>query len=167
VSEARLQELVDREAIRELKARYVRLVDTKDWNAWRELFTDDLHVDLQGTVMDGADTYVTAVRGMISDARSAHHAHMPELTLVSPAEANGVWAQFVYLEWPSDPDTGLRRGMKAYGHCLETYRLLGGEWKIAAHRQTNIRIDTLYTEPLPDSIIGGAPSAAGIQDPDR
>jgi hypothetical protein len=154
MSEARLQELVDREAIKELKARYIRLVDTKDWAAWRRLFTDDLHVDLDGNVMDGAETYVAAVRGMISDARSAHHGHTPELTFESPTEAHGVWAQFVYLEWPPDPDTGQRRGMKAYGHCHETYRKLGGEWKIAAHGQTNIRIDSLYPEPLPDSILG-------------
>ena len=30
------------EAIRQLKARYFRFMDTKDWDAWRELFTDDV-----------------------------------------------------------------------------------------------------------------------------
>ena len=27
-----------------LKARYFRLLDTKDWNGWRQLFADDLVV---------------------------------------------------------------------------------------------------------------------------
>ena len=46
MSEALSQELLDRAAIKELKARYFRLVDAKDWQAWREVFTDDVHVRL-------------------------------------------------------------------------------------------------------------------------
>ncbi|PRC48766.1 DUF4440 domain-containing protein, partial [Mycobacterium sp. ITM-2017-0098] len=30
------------EAIRALKARYFRLMDTKDWRAWRQVFADDV-----------------------------------------------------------------------------------------------------------------------------
>ena len=35
----------DVEAIKQLKARYCRLLDTKDWAAWRDLFTDDFVSD--------------------------------------------------------------------------------------------------------------------------
>lgn len=38
-------ELSDRIAICELKARYCRLLDTKQWDAWTELFTEDLLLD--------------------------------------------------------------------------------------------------------------------------
>jgi len=31
----------DREAIRQLKARYCRFIDTKEWAAFHELFTED------------------------------------------------------------------------------------------------------------------------------
>jgi hypothetical protein len=41
MSDALLQELLDREAIKELKARDFRLVDAQDWDAYRALFTDD------------------------------------------------------------------------------------------------------------------------------
>ncbi len=36
-----VEKLWDIEQIKQLKARYFRLMDTKDWAAWRELFTDD------------------------------------------------------------------------------------------------------------------------------
>ncbi len=161
MSETQVQELLDREAIRELKARYIRLVDLKEWDAWRRLFTDDLHVEMQGTTLEGAGTYVDTVRGMIGHARSVHHEHTPELAFTEPDEAEAVWAQFVYLEWPSEPASGERRGVKVYGRCHETYRRVGGEWKIACHKQSEIRIDPLYSEPLPDSIISGAPVQPG------
>jgi hypothetical protein len=35
-------QVLDKEAIRELKARYFRLMDTKDWSGWKALFTPDL-----------------------------------------------------------------------------------------------------------------------------
>ena len=33
--------LMDVESIKQLKARYCRYLDTKDWARWRDLFTDD------------------------------------------------------------------------------------------------------------------------------
>jgi hypothetical protein len=41
MTDGMVQELLDREAIKELKARYFRLVDEQDWDAYRQLFTDD------------------------------------------------------------------------------------------------------------------------------
>ena len=35
------EKLWDIEQIKQLKARYFRLMDTKDWAAWKDLFTDD------------------------------------------------------------------------------------------------------------------------------
>ena len=33
------------EAIKQLKARYCRYLDTKDWDAWRAIFADDFLSD--------------------------------------------------------------------------------------------------------------------------
>jgi uncharacterized protein (TIGR02246 family) len=53
-----LQELVDRERIRDLLARYPMAFDDSDWAAWDELWTDDLV-----WVVDGAEiTGLAAVR---------------------------------------------------------------------------------------------------------
>jgi len=35
----------DFEAIRQLKARYFRTMDTKDWAGMRQVFTDDVVID--------------------------------------------------------------------------------------------------------------------------
>ena len=37
--------LLEIEAIKQLKARYCRYLDTKDWQAWRGIFTDDFLSD--------------------------------------------------------------------------------------------------------------------------
>lgn len=151
MSEALLQEILDREAIKELKARYWRFVDTKDWDGFRTLFTDDVRariVDLDP--IDGADAFVAYVRDSVGE-RTVHHGHQPELTLDSATEAHGIWALADYVEWASD---GARRGFKGYGHYDETYRKVDGTWKIASLRLSYLRMDPLMPEPLPARISG-------------
>jgi 3-phenylpropionate/cinnamic acid dioxygenase small subunit len=41
-----LQELIAREQIRDVKARYCRLLDTKDWDGFAALFTEDAILDV-------------------------------------------------------------------------------------------------------------------------
>ena len=49
----------DIDAIRQLKARYFRLMDTKDWAGMRHVFADDVIVDstqdATGQAISGAD----------------------------------------------------------------------------------------------------------------
>ena len=51
-------------AICNLKAAYCRLLDTKDWEGWRQLFTEDCVVDTRpsgGTLEEGRDGFVDMV----------------------------------------------------------------------------------------------------------
>ncbi|MDP9318290.1 MAG: nuclear transport factor 2 family protein, partial [Actinomycetota bacterium] len=122
----------------------------------RELFTEDCRVDLMpGAVIESGESYVAAVREMVVGAVTAHHGHMPIIVIDGPAEAHGTWALADYLEWPSDPETGERRGMKGYGHERETYRKVDGEWKIASMYLSYLRIDPLPAAPLPERVLGG------------
>jgi hypothetical protein len=156
MSDALLQELLDREAIKALKARYFRLMDTKDWDGWRALFADDAHFELlHGDPIDDADEFVASVRGVLDGARTAHHGHMPEIEMESPTEARAVWALNDYVEWEPDPETGVRRGIEGFGHYHETYRKIDGAWRIASLRLSYLRIDPLPREALPDTILGG------------
>src|SRR5271163_4832520 len=53
------------EAIKQLKARYCRYLDTKDWAAWRSIFTDDFLSDTSeagGKLIAGADDFVAFTR---------------------------------------------------------------------------------------------------------
>ena len=94
------------EAIKQLKARYCRYLDTKDWAAWRAIFTDDFVSDTAeagGKLIIGADDFVAFTRkgiGRPSQA-TAHQVHAPEIELTSATTARGVWAlQDVVRFWP-------------------------------------------------------------------
>jgi hypothetical protein len=152
VSEDRVQELLDREAIKEVKARYYRLMDERDWDGWRQLFTDDFRADLLGGqyVIEGPDAFLQQTLAVLGEARSAHYGHMPEIAFDSPTEARAVWAAIDYLEWPSDPETGERNGSISYGHERETYRKIDGEWKIASYDLRYLRQDPVLRQPLPE-----------------
>jgi hypothetical protein len=158
------QALVDRWEIEELKARYFRLLDAQEWDAWRELFCDDLKYDFgDGVSHQGVDGFVATVREMMDGnagkAVTVHRGHMPELVVDSPTEAHGHWGLADYLEWPSDK--GQRHGVKGYGHEYEEYRKQDGAWRIASWRRHYIRLDPLRREPLPTTMLGGT---AELQD---
>ena len=128
----------DVEAIKQLKARYFRTMDTKDWAGMRRLFTDDVVMDTTdsgGGVVTGADTFMTFLAQTLDQAVTVHHGHMPEITLTSATSATGVWALHDEIVWPD----GTR--MRGDGHYHETYELADGEWRIASSTLTRLRMD--------------------------
>jgi hypothetical protein len=85
------------ESIKQLKARYCRYLDTKDWAAWRAIFTNDFLSDTSeagGKLIIGADDFVACTRKAIGRPAqaTAHQVHAPEIELTSEATARGVWA---------------------------------------------------------------------------
>ena len=89
--------LNDLESIKQLKARYCRLLDTKQWAAWREVFTDDFVSDTSeagGKVVHGGDEFVAFVRQQIGrpSQTTVHQVQAPEITLTSATTATGIWA---------------------------------------------------------------------------
>ncbi len=55
-----MSEVEDQLAIRALLARYARGVDTKDWETYRSVFTEDAHIDYSsaGAIVGGRDEVV-------------------------------------------------------------------------------------------------------------
>ena len=128
----------DVEAIKQLKARYFRTMDTKDWAAMREVFTDDVVMDTTeagGAMTSGADRFVAFLREAIGVVITVHHGHMPEIELTSATTATGVWAMEDMLRWPDG------REMHGYGHYHETYEKVGGAWRIKSSKLTRLRTD--------------------------
>jgi ketosteroid isomerase-like protein len=127
------------EAIKELKARYFRTLDTKDWDAMRQVFTDDVVMDTTaspgGAVVTGADEFMVFLLGMIGDVITVHHGHMPEIELTSATTATGIWAMEDMLRWPDG------REMHGYGHYHETYERLQDGWRIKTLTLTRLRVD--------------------------
>jgi uncharacterized protein (TIGR02246 family) len=130
------------EAIRRLKARYFRLMDTKDWDGMREVFTDDVVIDTSeagGQVARGADEFMAFLREALGDAVTVHHGHMPEIDLTSDTTATGIWALNDVIIWSS----GMR--LDGYGHYHETYEKSDGEWRINSSKLTRLHTD--FTMP--------------------
>jgi hypothetical protein len=133
-----IEQLSDIKDLEQLKARYCRLLDSKDWAGWRNLFTDDFVSDTTesgGKVIAGADEFVIFVRKMLSTRRTAHQVHAPEITLTSSTSATGIWALEDYLRFA--PGLSLR----GYGHYHETYEKRDGTWRIKTSKLTRLRGD--------------------------
>ena len=121
-------------AIANVKAAYCRLLDTKDWQGWGDLFTDDFHLDVTGSggeVVVGRDAVVASVRGAIETTKTAHQVHFPEIVIQGDT-ATAIWPMQDRLLW----DDG--RTMTGYGHYHERYVKQDGRWRIAEQKLTRL-----------------------------
>ncbi len=119
-----MDQAVALEALRVLKARYFRLLDTQRWDELAELFTDPAHIDVSGDTGGGEvatspAAFVAGVASALMGARSVHHGHMPELVLTSPTTATGIWAMEDRIWWPEGAPV---RRLHGWGHYHERYR---------------------------------------------
>ncbi|HEY9556165.1 MAG TPA: nuclear transport factor 2 family protein [Acidimicrobiales bacterium] len=133
----------DIEAIRRLKARYFRTMDTKDWAGMREVFVDDVVIDTResgGDRIEGADTFMAFLQDALGEATTVHQGHMPEIDVTSDATASGIWSLNDIIIWPN----GMR--LDGYGHYHETYEKAGGEWRIKSSRLTRLHVDFVMPE---------------------
>ena len=130
-------DLVAIEAIHQLKARYFRLMDTKQWDAWGEVFATDARMVIpeNGLTLEGRAAIVEGVRSVIGPSVTVHHGHMPEIELTSDTTATGIWAMEDELWWPEGSPI---RYMHGYGHYHETYREDDGGWRIASLTLTRL-----------------------------
>ena len=142
------------EAIRALKARYFRLMDTKDWAQWEHVFAPDATMDMTGEsaslrslgfelppnielTWHGAAEIRSAVSTALANITSVHHGHMPELEILSPRTATGIWAmEDLILYGQGAPVAGFR----GYGHYFDAYTKIEGRWHIHSTRLTRLCI---------------------------
>lgn len=136
--------LVEIDALLRLKARYFRMVDTQNWQAWGELFTDDAVLkcdnavstfgeDPQTSIFVGRDAIVDVVRTHMQNAYSVHHGHMPEIDIQSETQAMGIWAMADIVVHPEQTLHGA-------GHYHEEYRKVNGEWRFSVVHLTRLRL---------------------------
>jgi hypothetical protein len=113
--------------VTQLKHRYLRLLDTKKWDALRALFTDDAAVAYGEHAFEGADNIIGFLRkslgvpGCISD----HSCSQPEFTSWTSEKIEATWAltdRVIYLKYDIQIEGA------AYYH--DTYRKKDGHWLI-------------------------------------
>jgi len=148
--------LVDIEQIRQLKARYCRLLDTKRWQDLRALFAPDCRFEGMGNYLPngaGPDTFVEFVQVRHARTVSVHHCHTPEIEFTGDHEARAVWAMEDFVEWQDLQDVAAEwqgyRGFRGYGHYEEAYRRIGDQWRIALVRLTRLRLDGVPLDAPP------------------
>src|SRR4051812_46400938 len=108
----------DLEAIKQLKARYFRFLDTKQWDELRTVFAEGVEMDTTdagGGVVTGAGQLVSFLETTLQGTTTVHHGHMPEINGTSPTTASGVWAMQDLIRWPDGSE------MVGFGHYHETY----------------------------------------------
>ena len=131
------EQLVAVEQIKQLKARYFRLMDTKQWQDWAQVFTEDAVLQWgpeESHVFHGRDAIVNGVRQALREATTCHHGHMPEIEVEAEDRARGIWAMYDYVETPQFVLNG-------FGHYHEEYRRRDGAWRIHRLRLTRLRED--------------------------
>jgi uncharacterized protein (TIGR02246 family) len=139
-----VQQLLDLEAIKQLKARYFRSIDHQDWDSFRDVFAEQAVLELPeiDNVVRGRDEIVALVSSSLKGAQTVHHGHMPEIEVSGPETARGTWAMSDYVEWPSRD--GARVGLRGYGHYIEEYvKEADGRWRIIRSRLARLRVDPL------------------------
>jgi hypothetical protein len=141
--QAQLQELLDKQAIQELVARYARTLDWLDDDGQAGCYWPDAAIDY-GFFKGTAEEFVPVVMQVERSTGRRWHLLAPlSIRLTSPTTAQGECYGIA---------VGLRReGKEPYkgnmygGRYLDTYEKRGDEWRIASRRYI---MD--WTLPLPD-----------------
>ena len=113
-----LQELRDVEELKRLRAQYVRLVDTKQWDAWAALLTDDFRLESDAGVHEGRDAAVAMVSAALDAGSTVHHCFTPEIEVTGPSTATGIWAMEDIVRIELD---GAPIAFHGYGHYHDDY----------------------------------------------
>lgn len=135
-------------AIHDLKARYFRTMDCKDWAGLEATFAPDLVADFresagqndESQLTYGAADYVAKLAPILEEVQTVHHGHMPEITIESSDSATGIWAMEDKL-WVQEGSRLPFRWLHGYGHYHERYVRIEGEWRIKEIRLSRLRVD--------------------------
>lgn len=153
-----LEDLRDIHDIQRLKHRYLRCLDQKAWGELETCFTEDATATYGGGAvdLDGRDAIMRFLIDSMGSPRmlTSHRGTQPEIDLLGPSEATGVWA----LE-----DVVIHQdfGVTIHGASFyeDHYVKVGGLWFI---RSTSYK--RTYEEIFPRASIDGLKITADFWD---
>ena len=128
--EKTMNELLEIEKIKQLKARYLRGLDTNDWETFASTMTADCRGRYNGGKLsfDSRDAIVDYMRDNLSGDKilTLHQGHQPEIEIVDDSNARATW----YLQ---DIVLVLEAGIRLYGSAIysDVYSKVDGEWLIS------------------------------------
>ncbi|MGO4546689.1 nuclear transport factor 2 family protein [Paenibacillus sp. 2TAB23] len=139
-----IQKLIAIEEISNLKARYVRYADEKQWSKLAELFTPDATFtanDEQGNplvLMRGPEEIRETINKSVGEAQPIHHIFSREFDFTSDTTAKAVWSMEDNIIFPEGAEFSSIRG---YGHYHDTYVKIKGEWFIQSLNITRVKME--------------------------
>jgi hypothetical protein len=130
----------DIEKIRTLKARYCRYIDTKQWEAFRDLLSEDMVLefyDTAGTLqlkVEGREEVMCQMPAYFQHAQTVHQVKHHEIELLTSTSAQAIWAvedivTFFHPEHSPTPlSTALATTMSCTRKQLENGTFPGTGW---------------------------------------
>jgi hypothetical protein len=143
----KFNELMEIEKIKRLKARYLRGLDTNDWELFAATMTPDCTGNYSGGKLqfENRERLVAYMRENLSGSQivTMHQCHQAEIDVLGETHAEGVW----YLH---DIVLVLDHKLRIYGTAIyrDHYVKLGGEWLI---KSTGYQRVFEASEPLAES----------------
>jgi hypothetical protein len=96
-----LTDLLEIHEIEQLKYRYLRGVDLKDWDTLEDCFIEDATASYGGGVMSysGRSAIMDFLRASLgaTSMLTSHKCHHPEIRLIPPDRAEGMWGLDDYV----------------------------------------------------------------------
>ena len=126
--QAGMRRLEELEAIKRLKYKYIRCVDSKLWDELAECFTQDATTSYEGGryKLAGLDAIMGFFRKYnVPELITMHHVHHPEIEMTGAEAARATWALEDYVI-NLKADWSLRGA--AFYH--DEYVRVDGQWKI-------------------------------------
>jgi len=126
--QAKMKRFEDIEAIKRLKYKYLRTLDSKRWDELAECFTEDATTAYaEGKYsFRGREATMKFLKESLNPTMiSMHQCHHPEIELTSDTTAKGIWALQDYLII-----TQANMSLRGAGFYHDEYVKVNGEWKI-------------------------------------
>jgi len=124
-----VSELQEIEAIKQLKYRYFRFLDTKSWDEMADCFVEDAtsSYDEGRYSFEGRDAIIGFLKQALGRPSlvTMHHGHHPEITLTGSTTASGIW----YLE-DLVIDTERNTMLRGAAFYRDEYLREDGTWRL-------------------------------------
>jgi hypothetical protein len=139
-------QLTDIEDLKQVMARYARYGDTKNWEEFRKLFTEDAVFSFEampratkdepqsGTFTEGRDAYIGGMGEMLKGVQTCHNMYLPDITITGPTTATVTWGLHDLVKLPTCVFNG-------YGHIHQDYVKVDGQWKITKSHTSRLFVE--------------------------
>lgn len=131
------------EEVRELKARYLRLLDTQQWDDLVAIFAPDARFTLatfgDPIVFDNTAEWIGYVKPVLGGGKTVHQVHQGEIDVVDENTASARWAMTDYVVPAASSG---RASFYGHGHYTEQYRRIDGSWRIVELALTRLMLNS-------------------------